>query len=155
MSSNLRFDFDNFTCWNSLQNIKHNHYKTETTASAQIERHSWLESQGAKNRANFIVLCGKNVPKMTIVWNQKVLNFNRTPALYLRRYGNIARKLVTKNRKVFKLHLFKIWVFFDNHFSGLSVLVSKYGVRSLKALRQHCQDYDYPQCAPVIHSFLQ
>ena len=62
----------------------------------------------AKNRANFIVFWGKNLPKMTIVQKQKFLNFNRTPALYLRRYGNIARKLVTKNRKVFKLHLFKI-----------------------------------------------
>ena len=40
------------------------------------------------------------------------------------------------------------------NFLVFPLLVSKYGVSSLKALRQHCQDYDYPQCAPVIHSFL-
>ena len=68
-----------------------------TTASAQIERHSWLECQGTL-LGQTVVIFGQKLskptlildiffPKMTIVHIHKLLNFNKTPTFYLCRYG--------------------------------------------------------------------
>ena len=46
-----------------------------------------------KKVCKFYSTLGQNLSKMTIVRNQKLLNSNRTPALYLRGYGSSIRLL--------------------------------------------------------------
>ena len=70
----------------------------EITVSAHIERHSWLERHGAQFGHTMVifsyflskikVFLDKIWPKMTIVHSLKILNFNRTPAFYMRGYGS-------------------------------------------------------------------
>ena len=68
------------------------------TVSTHIERHSWLERYGAQFGHTMVIFSNllskikvfldKIWPKMTIVHSLKILDFIRTPAFYMRGYGN-------------------------------------------------------------------
>ena len=60
-----------------------------------LERHSWLKRHRAKFGHTLVILDNffskirVFLDKMTIVHSLKISTFNRTPAFYVRRYGNL------------------------------------------------------------------
>jgi len=74
-----------------------------STVFAQIEGHSWLERHEAQN--------GHFWPKMVIVSSLKLIEFNKTPAFYLRRYSMLTENIICYSPvyRVIKIHLKKVY----------------------------------------------
>ena len=98
----------------------------QSTVSAQIERHSWLERQEThfgRTMVNFGEKSAKNTvifddfsAKYTIVRGLKIQNFNRTPPFYLRGYGISYYHIITETQfgfcwicRYFAKNIRKVW----------------------------------------------